>query len=104
MWQPSACPPISRRLADGIRFAQVNSCGLAESTRNTGGVMFQDGSVQEYTFELGASTAETETGGIRVNMIPREGGNTPKGVFFINYSGPRLATSNVTDDLRAIGI
>jgi hypothetical protein len=32
MWQPSACPPISRRQADGIRFAQVNSCGLAEST------------------------------------------------------------------------
>src|SRR5207249_184490 len=60
---------------------QVDGMGIesATSVGNTSGVMFQDGSVQEYTFELGASTAETETGGIRVNMIPREGSNTVHG-------------------------
>jgi hypothetical protein len=85
---------------------QVDGMGIesATSVGNTSGIMFQDGSVQEYTFELGASTAETETGGIRVNMIPREGSNTAHGVFIANYSGPDLAGNNVTDELRAIGI
>src|SRR5438034_11423902 len=47
--------------SDDMRL-QVDGMGIesATSVGNTGGVMFQDGSVQEYTFELGASTAETE--------------------------------------------
>src|SRR5438445_653426 len=35
---------------------------------------FQDGNVQEYSFEISAHSAESETGGVRVNLIPKEGG------------------------------
>jgi len=85
---------------------QVDGMGVESATTpgSTGGIMFQDADVDEYTFEVGGSTAESETGGVRVNMIPRAGGNTVQGVLFANYSGPNLAANNITDALRAVGV
>ena len=65
---------------------------------------FQDGNVQEYSFEISAHSAESETGGVRVNMIPKDGGNTFRGQFFANYSGKSLQANNMTDALRATGL
>src|SRR5262249_30146217 len=85
---------------------QVDGMGVESATTagSTGGIMFQDADVEEYTFEVGGSTAESETGGVRVNMIPRAGGNETQGVFFGNVSGPKLAANNITDELRALGV
>lgn len=65
---------------------------------------FQDGNVQEYSFEISAHSAESETGGVRVNLIPKDGGNTFHGQFFSNYAGSSLQSKNMTDALRATGI
>jgi hypothetical protein len=65
---------------------------------------FQDGNVQEYSFEISAHSAESETGGVRVNMIPKDGGNTFRGQFFANYASKSLQSSNMTDALRATGL
>jgi hypothetical protein len=67
-------------------------------------VLFTDGNIGEYAIEVAGKSAEAETGGIRVNMIPREGSNTFKGTFFTNYSHPSLQSNNVTDELRASGL
>ena len=67
-------------------------------------VLFTDGNIGEYAIEVSGKSAEAETGGIRINMIPREGSNTFKGTFFANYSNPSLQSDNVSDDLRARGL
>jgi hypothetical protein len=65
---------------------------------------FQDGNVQEYSFEISAHSAESETGGVRVNLIPKDGGNTFHGQFFTNYASSSLQSNNMSDALRAIGL
>jgi hypothetical protein len=65
---------------------------------------FQDGNVQEYSFEISGHSAESETGGVRVNMIPKDGGNTFRGQFFANFANSALQTTNMSDALRATGL
>jgi hypothetical protein len=65
---------------------------------------FQDGNVQEYSFEISAHSAESETGGVRVNLIPKEGGNTLHGQLFTNFANDKLQSTNMTDALRATGL
>jgi hypothetical protein len=49
-----------------------------------------DGSVQEISFVVGNFSADSENGGLRTNIIPREGGDSFKGSFFGNYTGNGL--------------
>jgi hypothetical protein len=65
---------------------------------------FQDGNVQEYSFEISAHSAESETGGVRVNIIPKDGGNRFSGQFFGNYADDSFQADNMTDALRATGL
>lgn len=67
-------------------------------------IVFTDGNIEEYNISVAAGSAETETGGVRVNLIPREGGNTYRGAFFGNYGAPKLQSKNNTDALRARGL
>src|SRR5206468_4947926 len=59
---------------------------------------------QEVTFETAAMSAEEATGGIRVNLIPRDGGNTFSATAFTTYSNETLQANNLTDDLKARGL
>jgi hypothetical protein len=61
-------------------------------------------SVQEMTVDIGAGTAEQETGGVRMNLIPREGGNSFSGSFFGTAANGAFQGSNFTDDLRNRGL
>jgi len=67
-------------------------------------IQFQDGTVQEYAFEVSGNSAERESGGVRINLIPKEGGNRYSGSFFASGSAHRLQSSNMTDALRAVGL
>jgi hypothetical protein len=67
-------------------------------------VVFTDGNIEEYNISVAANSADTETGGVRINLIPREGGNAFRGSFFGNYASPGLQATNNTDDLRARGL
>src|SRR6202008_4950181 len=51
------------------------------------GVYCNDNSFQEISSITGADSAEMGQGGMRVNMVPRDGGNTFRGVLFGNYAG-----------------
>ena len=62
------------------------------------------GSVQEMTVDIAAGTAEQETGGVRMNLIPREGGNAITGAFFGTAANSAFQGSNYTDDLKARGL
>ena len=63
-----------------------------------------DGNFEEVSVEYSAHSAEVETGGVRINMIPREGSNQFSGSFFSTFSFKGLHANNVDQDLRDRGL
>ncbi len=63
------------------------------------GVYWNDGSFQELSYVTGADSAEMGQGGIRVNMVPRDGGNSFRGSLTTNYAGESWTASNLGDNL-----
>ena len=61
------------------------------------------GSTQEVTIDTSGVSAEAMEGGVRMNIIPKEGGNTFKGSVFGAFANESMASSNFTDDLKARG-
>ena len=68
------------------------------------GISTNDASTQELSYELGAISAEVGGGGVRVNIIPKEGGNRFSGSAFGNFANNHLQGNNVDDAMRAQGI
>jgi hypothetical protein len=83
---------------DGLMIANM-ACNYACT-----GISTNDASTQELSYEFGAISAETGGGGVRVNIIPREGGNQFAGTAFFNYANSGLQGNNVDDELRAQGV
>jgi hypothetical protein len=76
----------------------------AGSGGNFNTIVPNDATVQEVSLEVGSTSAESPNGGLRTNIIPRDGGNTFKGLFFTSYTNAALQAENLTDDLRALGL
>jgi hypothetical protein len=58
------------------------------------GVYWNDQSFQEISYVTGADSTEMGQGGIRVNMVPKDGGNSFHGVVFGNYAPSSWASDN----------
>lgn len=76
--------------------------------RNTNGVS-QSGynnfaMVQDVTYQTSSIGADSGAGGVRINMIPREGGNTFKGDFYVAGSSSNFQSNNITPQLKAQGL
>jgi len=80
---------------DGLMIANM-ACNYACT-----GISTNDGSTQELSYEFGAISAEVGGGGVRVNIIPREGGNRFSGTSFFNFANSSLQGNNVDDAMRA---
>jgi hypothetical protein len=76
---------------------------LASNGQNTNYVP-DFGNTQEITIDYAAGSAEMATGGVRMNLIPREGGNMFSGSFFATGVGPAFQASNLTPALQAQGL
>jgi hypothetical protein len=72
-----------------------------------------DGSVQSYynnmifeevTYQTSGISAETSAGGVRANMIPKDGGNTFRGTLFATYGNQALQSNNLSQDLINRGL
>jgi hypothetical protein len=63
------------------------------------GVYWNDGSFQEISYVTGADSAEMGQGGIRVNMVPRDGGNSFRGSIVANGTTESLIADNLGDNL-----
>src|SRR2546425_2832382 len=59
---------------------------------------------QEYVYETAALSAESQSGGVRANVIPKEGGNRFTGFFLGSYAGSGLQSDNLNDELRNRGL
>jgi len=82
---------------NGLSTAVLISPGSSQFTINMA-------ASQEIAVDFAASTAENNAAGVRMNVIPREGGNTFNGTLFINGATEGMAGSNFTDDLRQRGL
>ena len=60
--------------------------------------------VQELVVETSAGAAESTTGGIQVNIVPKDGGNRFSGTLGGEFTGPSLQTDNISDELRGRGL
>ena len=89
-------------LVDGISISVLGA--TAGSGNAWSSLSLNDVAVQELSFETDAISAESPSGGVRVNAIPREGGNAFHGEGFANYSNQSMERSNYTDTLKAQGL
>ncbi len=71
---------------------------------NIGGQIPDVGSAAEITVDTSSLSAELPTGGVRINFVPKDGGNTFSNSTFITFSNDSLAGNNFSDELRAAGL
>jgi hypothetical protein len=67
-------------------------------------LMVNQVAVQEVTVQLGNAPADTETGGMVVNIVPRDGSSTLKGHLLGSGSSPSLQADNLSPELQARGL
>ncbi len=81
--------PAQTNLSDGQVQNYIDNALIAEATYQTSGV-----------------SAESSAGGVRLNLIPKDGGNTLHGSGFFGGSSDNwhLQSTNLDDDLRARGL
>lgn len=78
-----------------------------QSSLNAGSVpavYHNDQAYQEYVFQVSGGTAEAQSGGVVINMIPKEGGNQFKGDALAIFANGSMQGQNVSEALRAAGL
>jgi hypothetical protein len=88
----------TRLQLDGVRVGNVLSPGEFSN------FVPDTGSTQEVAIDYGAVSAEQPFGGLRIDIIPREGGNTLRGVVFATGVNSSWQADNLSDDLRNRGL
>src|SRR6185503_10983135 len=72
-----------------------------------------DGAIQTYTndagnqemvYQTGGGTVDSPTGGVKINLVPKEGGNRFSGSLFEGYESSRLQSNNLSADLASKGV
>ncbi|MBI4263526.1 MAG: TonB-dependent receptor, partial [Acidobacteria bacterium] len=58
----------------------------------------------EMTIETSGASAEWETGGVRINLIPRDGGNQFSGSGYVAFTNDSMQGDNFTQRLRDLGL
>lgn len=76
----------------------------SELTGSLSNHMSDMGGTQEITIDTAGGMAEQPFAGVRINIVPREGGNTFSGSFFGTYANGSFEADNYTDELRSRGL
>ena len=88
----------TRLQLDGVRLGNVLSGGEFSN------FVPDTGSTQEVTVDYAAVSAEQPFGGLRIDIIPREGGNSLKGTVFATGVNSGWQSNNLTQDLKNRGL
>jgi hypothetical protein len=88
----------TRLQLDGVRLGNVLSGGEFSN------FVPDTGSTQEVAVDYAAVSAEQPFGGLRIDIIPREGGNSVRGVVFATAVNSAWQGSNIDQDLQNRGL
>ena len=88
----------TRLQLDGVRLGNVLSGGEFSN------FVPDTGSTQEVAVDYAAVSAEQPFGGLRIDIIPREGGNTVRGTVFATAVNSAWQGSNIDQDLQNRGL
>jgi hypothetical protein len=89
-----------RMMIEGMHFYALIGNGAAGNRTNYVNQM----AVAEQTIQTGGYGAEAETGGVQINVVPKDGGNKWSGSSFTNGTSGKFQSSNLDDKLRSQGI
>ena len=81
-----------------------NFGGMDSRVFSGGGFQYNAHTFEEVVVETAAGSAESTTGGVQINIIPKDGGNTFAGTVGTEITGPELSFDNLNDELRAAGV
>jgi hypothetical protein len=82
----------------------LNVMTLQTGGGNIGGSIPNTSAAQEVAIDTSAASAERQTGGVSVNFIPRDGGNTVRGSLFVTGAWEGQQASNFTQELVDQGL
>src|SRR4051795_9963245 len=84
-------------LVDGLLVNGLDGDGAVQN-------YFNSSMSQEMVYTTSGASADVSGGGVRLNMIPRDGGNRFSGSVFSGYQNLSFQSNNLTDSLRARGL
>jgi len=85
-------------LVDGMNISSSLNSGSVPATYHN------DGAYQEYVYQVSGANAEFSSGGVTINMIPKEGSNQIRSDGVAIYSSTRFQSQNVDAAQRAQGV
>jgi carboxypeptidase family protein len=84
-------------MVDGVQIQHIGFGG------NATGFYFNDGLMEEISYQTSSLPAEAPVGGVQINMIPHDGGNTFRGSAFATGANSSLQSDNLSQDLVDLG-
>lgn len=84
-------------MVDGIRLNGIEGDGAIQQ-------YFNEGMFSEMSYQTAGISAESSGGGVRLNMIPKDGGNSLRGDLFFSATGESLQADPLPADLAAAGL
>ena len=81
----------------------VNTMTL-QAGGNIGIAVPNPGMAAEVTIDTASVSAEQAVGGVRINYIPRDGGNQFAGNVYLTFANEDMQGENLSDELRARGL
>ncbi|MBW8867317.1 MAG: TonB-dependent receptor [Acidobacteria bacterium] len=70
---------------------------------NQTGFYFNDGLMEEISYQTSSLPAEAPVGGVQINMIPHDGGNTFHGTVFSTGANSSMQADNLSQELVDLG-
>ncbi len=102
-------PDVGGSQAMQQTYFTVHGLGAAQTSLMMDGMIINglqgDGAIQTYTndagnqemvYQTGGGTVDSPTGGVKINMIPKEGGNRFSGSLFQGYESSKIQSNNLT--------
>jgi hypothetical protein len=85
------------QMMDGMRINGITADGGDKTYINPG-------AVAEFSYATGGIEADVSGGGVRLNMIPKDGGNVLRGDVFTSWANDSLEAEPLTAELIASGL
>ena len=65
---------------------------------------FNQAMMEEMSYQTSGAGADVSPGGVRMNIVPKDGGNKFAGTFFASWTDKKFQSDNLTDDIVKRGL